>query len=654
MAIHIVLVVLLLFATAFRRRVPFGLRAGFLLFFFVAIGIAGLLNFGLLSGAVAFLLIAPILAAALLSLRVALVLMAFSVVASGMIGFAIVRGDLVIPLDAEAYVVSPSAWMLRLVGWLLTSGSMTLAVGILMRMLLEAVRRAERHATALEQSEAQHRRLIHNLPEIIYTWGAEAGYQYCSPQIEEALGISPEDLRAEPDLWAGNIHSEDREIVQRARTALGANEPFDIIYRIHDKEGACHWFHDRSTAIRREGKGVVVDALVTDITAQREAEEKLRQSQKMEAIGQLTGGIAHDFNNLLSIMMLNSEYLESVVGSQNAARPRLDMIKQAVGKASALTNRLLAFSRRQVLQAAPTDIAALITDLEELLRRTLGEAVELTVGHSPNLWAVKVDRYQLDNALINLAINARDAMHEGGNLTIHAANFPVDPGLLNSNPEIEPGDYVRISVSDTGGGMPDEIVAHIFEPFFTTKDVGEGSGLGLSMVYGFVTQSEGYVTVDSQVGRGTTFNLYLPRSLESVVTLEDAGGTAVSDTLASERILVVEDDEDVRAVPVIILRSQGYEVVEAANGEQAILRFDESGPFDLLFTDMVMPGGMSGVELAQKARERQPGLKVLFTSGYAEDFSLQDRPRPSQTAILNKPYRRADLLERVRSALKST
>lgn len=407
-----------------------------------------------------------------------------------------------------------------------------------------------------------------------------------------------------------------------------------------------------------DGKPVFDDAgafkgyrgTASDTTDRVRLETQLRQSQRMDALGQLTGGIAHDFNNLLNIMLGNAELLELKVGKDPKALHNINALKGAVERAASLTNRLLAFSRQQSLSPVPTDVSALVDGLTEMLRRALGEIVDLQVVHGSELWPASIDQHQFENALINLAINARDAMADGGKLTIETANVTLDENYAGSREELTPGEYIAVSVSDTGTGISSTDLDKVFEPFFTTKGVGQGSGLGLSMVYGFAKQSGGHISIYSEVGHGTTIKLYLPRSNEPAGTKELVA-TTINVRKGSERILIVEDDDSLRDVPASILRDQGYDVVEAGNGADAINLLKTEPEFDLLFTDVVLPGGMNGVDIAEKAVELQPNLKVLYTTGYAENSVVHHGRLKSGQTLINKPYQRSELLERVHTML---
>jgi len=390
---------------------------------------------------------------------------------------------------------------------------------------------------------------------------------------------------------------------------------------------------------------------ISDLTEMKTLEAHLRQSQRMEAVGQLTGGIAHDFNNILGVMIGNAEMLS--VGSEvgEKAKNHVEAIIQAIERASSLTNRLLSFSRQQKLSPVATDVSGLISNLEEMLTRTLGETIDLRAVRTSGLWPATIDPHQFENALINLTINARDAMPQGGKLTIETSNVTLDEDYSKKNGDIAVGDYVMVGVSDTGTGMTLEVQEKVFEPFFTTKDIGSGSGLGLSMVYGFVKQSSGHISVYSEPGHGTTFRLYMPRA-EGVGSFEGIVVTAPIITQGSGRVLVVEDDAGLREIAVTILGGQGYDVVEAERGDVAINHLKSAVTFDLLFTDMVLPGGLNGVDIASEAVRLQPDIKVLYTSGYAENSIIHDGKLALGQTLLTKPYRRVELLEKIRAVLE--
>jgi PAS domain S-box-containing protein len=449
------------------------------------------------------------------------------------------------------------------------------------------------------------------------------------------------------------VHPDFRAVAKERRTQMvNRNSFLPAIEMVHlTLEG-------NSIEVEVTGREIIYEGFPSvliyarEIGTRKELQSRLAHAQKMEAVGHLTGGIAHDFNNLLAVMVGNAEVLEHEVGDNESARVLIEGIISAVLRGSALTNRLLAFSRQQSLNPIAADVRKLVGGLEDMLRRTLGETIDLRVVQIDDLWLATTDPHQLENALLNLAINARDAMPGGGMLTIEAANATLDDAYASQQEEVTPGDYIEVAVTDTGTGMTPEVLEKVFDPFFTTKEVGKGSGLGLSMVYGYAKQSGGHVTVYSEIGQGTTIKLYLPRSRDA----EDQQPDRIEEAKpvrGVERILVVEDDPGVRDVSVGILQGHGYDVVEAADGAQAIDCLQNNTTFDMLFTDVVLPGGMNGVEIAEQAVQIQPGIKVLFTTGYAENAVTYRGKLQPGAALVNKPYRRAELLDKVRAMLDS-
>ncbi|MBX3620709.1 MAG: response regulator [Rhizobacter sp.] len=375
---------------------------------------------------------------------------------------------------------------------------------------------------------------------------------------------------------------------------------------------------------------------------------RLQQSQRLEAVGQLTGGVAHDFNNLLTVVMGNAELLVEQAADDAERRMLAEMIVSAAQRGAALTQQLLAFARKQALSPAPTDVNQLIAGMDSMLRPTLGEHIEIELIRAAGLWQAMVDPGQLENALLNLCLNARDAMRKGGRLTIETANTVLDQAYADTHPDVKPGQYVMLAVSDTGQGIAPEHLELVFQPFFTTKE--KGTGLGLAMVYGFVKQSAGHINIYSEAGHGTAVKLYLPRALgaahsalEPTERLMPSGG--------QETILVVEDDEMVRRYACQQLRSLGYRVIDVDNGVDALAFIERHDGVDLLFTDVVMPGGMNGRALADAARKQRPGLRVLYTSGYTENAIVHHGRLDPGVLLLAKPYRLVELARAIRSAL---
>ncbi|MEA2756017.1 MAG: hypothetical protein QOJ54_2306, partial [Aliidongia sp.] len=426
----------------------------------------------------------------------------------------------------------------------------------------------------------------------------------------------------------------------------------------HRKDGSRFWANVVIDPIEDESGELIGYAKVTrDLTEKREMEDQLRQAQKMEAIGQLTGGIAHDFNNLLAVVVGNLEALKRRFGgshgNQEALFERLtDGALSGADRAASLTRQLLAFSRQQALDPQPIEPAALIAVTQELLRRSLGERIIVEASVPAEVWTAFADAHQLENALLNLAVNARDAMPTGGRLTISAGNVQIDATATRSD-ELTPGDYVMISVTDIGTGMLPAIAAKAFDPFFTTKVSGQGSGLGLSQVYGFSKQSGGHASIETAIGMGTTVRLYLPR-FHGVPTPAELHDNATAIPLAQQdaMILLVEDDDLVRACSLEILRDLGYRVIEAGDGHEALRLLDSHLDVSLVFTDLGLPGGLDGEQLATQVRLRRPEMKFLFTTGYVEAGKHPRSDPAGRTAMLSKPFNYARLGEKLRLLLE--
>jgi PAS domain S-box-containing protein len=398
-----------------------------------------------------------------------------------------------------------------------------------------------------------------------------------------------------------------------------------------------------------DGSEIVIIAMIRDLTQRKLIERQLQHALRMDAIGQLTGGIAHDFNNLLVVITGNLDLLEGVLADNPRVLAYAQMASKAAWRGAELTRQLLAFSRKQTLEPKVIDINAIVGDTASLLRRTIGEQIDLRLELAGDLWPAFVDKTQLESALTNLAINARDAMPQGGKLIFETANKQLDASFGTEGEEVAPGDYVMIAVSDTGTGIPAEIVARVFEPFFTTKGEGKGTGLGLAMIYGFVKQSRGHVRIYSEVGHGTTVRLYLPRGEGAPSQVTDAPFESLM-APRDTKVLVVEDNADVRHVAVGQLTEYGYHVIEAENGPAAMDILKRGGQIDLLFSDAIMPGGMTGMQLAEEATKLRRGIKVLLTSGFAE-ASLNTARAAAGIPLISKPYRKQDLARKVREVL---
>jgi PAS domain S-box-containing protein len=498
-----------------------------------------------------------------------------------------------------------------------------------------------------QASEQRFRRIFDLVQEGIWIH-VDGKLQFANPAAARLFGAkSPDDLIGMPVF--NIIHPDDRErAMERTRRLKETLQPLPVTeMRVLGLDGKVRIGELQAAPFLQDGILHVISS-GRDVTAQRDAESRLHQVQKMDAVGQLTGGVAHDFNNLLTVIIGALDFDPQRIPPE--MRPSIDQALRAAERGAALTHRLLAFSRQQMLVSRKVDFNRLIGDMDELLRRTLGEHVEVELRLAHDLWPALADSGQVENSLLNLAINARDAMPEGGKLTIETANVHLDEDYANSNAEVLPGDYVMMAVTDTGTGMPPDVLAHAFEPFFTTKEIGKGTGLGLSMVYGFAKQSGGHVKIYSEIGHGTTVRLYLPRS-SGLSAAAEASAAAAPRKGGGETILVVEDNPEVRRLVLRQLRELGYAVIEAANGPQALKILEDGAAIDLLFTDVVMPGGMTGRQLADAAKIRRPDLKTLFTSGYTEDSILRLGKLDPGVRLLSKPYRKHELARRVREAL---
>ncbi|MEX2271465.1 MAG: ATP-binding protein [Vicinamibacterales bacterium] len=477
------------------------------------------------------------------------------------------------------------------------------------------------------------------------------GRMTCSETIAAARGLPP-GAPASVDEFLAGVHPEDRERVREILDGRwGDADVCEMQYRTLDSGGSTRWIEAKA---RRElddrGQPASVLGVGVDVTEKRALESQLRQAQKMEAVGQLAGGVAHDFNNLLTAVVGHGNLALQSLPEHHAAREDVLEILNAGDRAAALTRQLLAFSRRQVMQPEVVAVNAVLTGVEKLLRRLIGEQIHIVLGLAASADAVKVDPGQLEQVLMNLAVNARDAMPDGGTLTIATANVDLDDAYVRQHVNVGQGPYVMITVADTGAGMDAETQAHLFEPFFTTKPVGEGTGLGLATVYGIVRQSGGHIYVYSELGRGTTFKVYLPATNQEP-TLRDRPRASPQAQGGSETILVVEDNAQVRTIASRVLNQLGYRVLSASSGEEALTILQvERAAVDLVISDVIMPG-MTGPELCQQLAGRYPGIRVLFTSGYSNEAIVRYGVLETGTMFLEKPYPPNMLARKVREAL---
>jgi signal transduction histidine kinase len=501
---------------------------------------------------------------------------------------------------------------------------------------------------ALRRNEEQQALIIRSLPLALWVDPVFSGgigtRRYVSGDLERLTGHPMARFGVDDGLWRDGLEESDRARVLQELSNVLETGVGTVEYLWRRADGEQRYFLDQALAVKgKDGRPVEIVGTTLDITERKFLEQQLAQAQKLEALGKLTGGIAHDFNNMLSIVIGNLDLVHKSITDSVAARRAKSALDGAL-RCAEMTQRLLTFARRRPFETKEIDLAAFVPTVVELLRRTVDEKIAIELAVPDQLWSIRSDAAQIEAAIVNLALNARDAMPEGGRLTIRLENREIEQG------EIEPGDYVELTVSDTGTGMPQEVVKRAFEPFFTTKDVGKGTGLGLSTTYGFIKESHGHIEIDSTPGAGTSVRILLPRSDGSgpaeKVAAEGEQST-VPPCAKGETILVVEDDAAVREVAVSALAQLGYRVLEASNAQAGLDLLEREEGVRLLFTDLLMPGPMDGRELAQEALRRRPDLKVLYVSGYGGNAELQDE----DIVLIRKPYRGEDLAGRIRAIL---
>jgi PAS domain S-box-containing protein len=504
---------------------------------------------------------------------------------------------------------------------------------------------------ALERSRQQFADLVNTVDGIV--WEADANsfnFTFVSPQAERILGYPLARWLEEPHFWSSHILPDDREhAVQYCLKATAELRDHNFEYRMLAADGRIVWLHDVVSVTAEAEKPVILRGLMVDITERKQLEEQLLQSQKMESIGRLAGGVAHDFNNLLTAILGYTELARENLADREQAQEFLRMAQEASARAASLTDQLLAFARKRIIAPQVTDLNALLRHVETLLQRLIGEHITLAVRCGAGLWPVLVDTGQIEQVIVNLAVNARDAMPQGGTLTIETANMVLSAEEARRFTGLLPGDYVRVTVSDTGIGIEESVRRHIFEPFFTTKPYGKGTGLGLAMCLGIVQQSGGVIWCDSAAEAGTTFVIYLPRAdgTEERLTMPEVR----EKPRGSETVLVAEDETLVREIAVTTLRAQGYAVLEADSGVDALqIAEAHAGPIHLLLTDVVMPQ-MGGVELAERLAVTRPGIRVLYASGYTENTVVHEGIAEEGIAFLAKPYSPSQLARKVRQTL---
>ncbi len=512
---------------------------------------------------------------------------------------------------------------------------------------------SERHAAdeRLRQSEERFRQVMESVSEVVWlTDIAKSQMLYVSPAYEAVWGRTCASLQDSPQDWIDAIHPDDRDRVLQDATTRQVSGDYDVEYRIVRPDGQQRWIRDRAFPVHdSRGRPVRIAGVAEDITDRRRLEEQVRHTQKMESIGQLAGGVAHDFNNWLTVIFGYAEVLAERIGEDEYSTQALAEIRRAGERAASLTRQLLAFSRKEVLQPRVHDLNVIVRDTEKILERVLGEDVSARFQLAPQPLRALVDFSQWVQVLMNLAINARDAMPLGGRLIVETRAVTLQPAAIASHPILSPGDYGELTVRDTGAGMAPDVVARAFEPYFTTKGVGKGTGLGLSVVHGIVEQSRGAIAIDSQPGAGTTVRILVP--LAAAAELRDADASTDRRLNGHETILFVEDEASLRRIAVHGLRAQGYTVVEAADGREAIGILHGRRDIDLLLTDVVMPE-VGGRQVAELAASLYPDIKVLYMTGYTNDAVVRHGLLEEGVNLLHKPYTPDGLYRAVREALE--
>jgi PAS domain S-box-containing protein len=505
-----------------------------------------------------------------------------------------------------------------------------------------------------EEAEAKYRTLVEQVAAISYIaeLGSDGQWLYVSPQVETMFGFAVDDWLGGSREWMRHVHPEDHGVVEAAEAASKRGEKFQAEYRVIRQDGRVIWVSDTAVVVPGSDSHPLMEGIIVDITERKQFEAQLQQARRMEAVGRLAGGIAHDFNNLLTIIKGYTELALMRAKGLPELKADVERIEDASERAAGLVRQLLAFSRRQVLQPKVLDLNGIVVGLDKLLRRLMDEDIEMLTVADESVGAIKADPGQIEQVIMNLVVNARDAMPAGGRLIVETANAELDAAYARDHVSVRPGHYVMLAVSDTGTGMSAETVAHIFEPFYTTKESGRGTGLGLSTVYGIVKQSGGYVWVYSEPGRGTTFKVYLPRVDEALEVLPAAKAKSQDRAkTGTETILLVEDEPDLRELTRTVLASKGYTIVEARNAEEAERLAESNGAkIHLLLTDVIMPG-ISGRELAKRILARHSAMRVLYMSGYTYNVIAQGGTLERGVSFLQKPFTPSVLVEKVREVL---
>ena len=639
-----------------RRFLPYHVRSISLITVFIIVGLAGLWSFGLMAGSIVWFVVAPVLGTIFFGMRTGLAILFGVIVATGMIGVSTVQEHRLPPFELAAYLMSAPAWALAEISWITVSGSLVIAVGILNRFLVESMEKSRRDTSALQERERDYRSILDNMVDTFYRADQDGRIVMVSPSVVDISGHSSDELIGKKLDQFYVDENKRQEFLELLKERGGKVSKFQTETR--NKDGSTGWV---STSARywtgSDGEILGVEGTIRNITENRKAEETLRRSQKMEALGQLTGGIAHDYNNMLGVIIGNIQLVQGAASLDDKSATRLDKALAAANRNADLTDKLLGFSRTRVRGTRLTSANAFIANLKDIITTSAATFIEVDASLADDLWMVELDTAELEDAILNLTINARDAMPDGGILTFETANKTQDSDYLRDAPGSRAGDFVVISVSDTGAGMAKEISERIFDPFFSTKEFGMGTGLGLSTVYAFVERSGGFIKVYSEPGQGSTFRIFLPRAYDSEAD-KAARGSETERELprGTETILVVDDEAALADIAVAYLESLGYRTHSANNGKQALEILKANPHINMLFSDIIMPGDLDGYQLALAATQVDPSFKVLLTSGFTEkraEFMEGDNKRIAKMAanLLSKPYILNELAVAVRRTL---
>jgi PAS domain S-box-containing protein len=657
-------VAMTILVTLLRQHIPLPARGAFVIGVTILLALQGWLSVGLLSGASLAVLTGSLLAILLFGVPAALLTMAVGMALLATIAVLVVKRLWIYPIDLSSLIYTPGSWINASAAILLAGAAVGVPVSIFIRNLVASleesdarqdelqrlIRQANAQRDELAESRALLRSIADHLPVGVAYRDTRHRYRFVNATGARWMALSADDIigRTTQDLFPD---------VPEARSgfAYDPRQGGKVTWqgRIRFGDGSDHLVQAEYIPLQTPGgdpAGYVT--LLTDTTEREAEQERLRQAQRVEAVGQLTGGVAHDFNNLLAVIIGNLELVTEDLNISSEVRMPLQSALQAAKRGASLTRSLLAFARRQPLAPVSLDAAALVDELGDLIRRTTPANIQLSISKSPGTWPCQADPGQLQNALLNLVSNGRDAMPNGGRIEISVSNAGPDEPRSPADPET--GDYVLLTVTDTGTGMAPDVASRAMEPFFTTKEVGRGTGLGLSMVYGFAKQSGGHFRIISELGRGTQARLYLPRAQTAAPPAPNSPSepAAASSAVDHRRrsILVVEDDADLRALLSRLLEGAGFTVLACSNATEAVEVVSSGKVLDLLLTDMVLPGEMNGWQLGDTVRRTCPGLPVMYMSGYSEE-ALARQANSGETGILYKPFTRAQLLSQVNLAL---